>query len=216
LFPALYAIIDASPTDSLKSILSFGEKLAGGGVRLLQLRAKRAPARQLFELSQALVGLIGGSRTLRELKIIVNDRPDIAAIAGAGGVHVGQEDLDVEAARKICASPLWVGVSTHNLEQVRAADHTSADYVALGPIFATATKENPEPVVGLDFLRAARKLTRKPLVAIGGITVQSAGDVYRAGADAVAVISDLRDAADPARRAGEYLQIARDAMQVRE
>ena len=182
----------------------------------MQLRAKRASARQLYDMSQALVGLIAGSRTLRDLKIIVNDRPDIAAIAGAAGVHVGQDDLDAEAARKVCASPLWVGVSTHNLEQVRVADHTSADYVALGPIFATATKENSEPVVGLDFLRAARKLTRKPLVAIGGITVQSAGDVYRAGADSVAVISDLRNAADPARRAGEYLQIARDAMQVRE
>jgi thiamine-phosphate pyrophosphorylase len=166
-------------------------------------------------MSQALVGLIGGSRTLRDLKIMVNDRPDIAAITGAAGVHVGQEDLPVEEARKVCASPLWVGVSTHNLEQVRAADHTTADYVALGPIFGTVTKENPDPVVGLDFLRAARKLTRKPLVAIGGITVQSAGDVYRAGADSVAVISDLRDAADPARRASEYLQIARDATAVR-
>jgi thiamine-phosphate pyrophosphorylase len=215
LFPALYAIIDASPAAPLKSILSFGEKLAGGGVRLMQLRAKRATARQLFDMSQALVGLIGGSRTLRDLKVMVNDRPDIAAITGAAGVHVGQEELPVEEARKVCASPLWVGVSTHNLEQVRAADHTSADYVALGPIFGTVTKENPDPVVGLDFLRAARKLTRKPLVAIGGITVQSAGDVYRAGADSVAVISDLRDAADPARRASEYLQIARDATAVR-
>jgi thiamine-phosphate pyrophosphorylase len=128
---------------------------------------------------------------------------------GAAGVHVGQDDLPVEAARQVCPNPLWVGISTHNLEQLREADATSADYIALGPIFATATKHRPDPVVGIDFLRAARKLTRKPLVAVGGITVQSAGEVFRAGADSVAVISDLRDAPDPAQRAREYLEIAR-------
>src|ERR1700678_670173 len=141
--------------------------------------------------------------------VIVNDRPDIAAMVGAQGVHVGQEDLPVEAARTICPSPLWVGVSTHNLDQLRAADGTSADYIAVGPIFQTATKQNPDPIVGLDFLRKARNLTRKPLVAIGGITVKSAGQVFRAGADSVAVISDLRSAPDPVQRASEYLEIAR-------
>ncbi len=141
--------------------------------------------------------------------MIVNDRPDIAAIAGAHGVHVGQEDLPVEDARKICPPPRWVGVSTHNLEQLRAADVTSADYIAVGPIFPTVTKENPDPVVGLDFLRAARKITRKPLVAIGGITVQSASEVFHAGADSVAVISDLATAPDPAQCAREYLAIAK-------
>jgi thiamine-phosphate pyrophosphorylase len=108
-----------------------------------------------------------------------------------------------------------VGVSTHNLEQLRAADLTSADYIAVGPVFPTATKENPDPVVGIEFLRAARKTTRKPLVAIGGITVQSAGEVFRAGADSVAVISDLALAPDPVRRARDYLTIAKQAMAVR-
>lgn len=214
MFPVLYAIIDASLTDQIQSTLSFAEKLVSGGVRLIQLRAKRASSRQLYDMSRTLINAMSGSRTLRDLKIIVNDRPDIAAMVGAAGVHLGQDDLPVEAARKACPSPLWVGISTHNLEQLREADSTSADYIALGPIFATGTKENPAPVVGLDFLRAARKLTRKPLVAIGGITVQSAGEVFRAGADSVAVISDLSGAADPSRRANEYFEIARNAVRV--
>jgi thiamine-phosphate pyrophosphorylase len=216
LFPALYAIIDASTTDSIQFALSFAEKLVGGGVRLIQLRSKRASSRQFYDMSRGLVSALAGSRTLSDLKIIVNDRPDIATMSGAAGVHVGQDDLPVEASRKICPSPLWVGVSTHNLDQLRAANGTSADYIALGPIFATATKENPEPIVGLDFLRAARKLTRKPLVAIGGITVQSAGEVFRAGADSVAVIGDLRSAPDPGRRAAEYFEIARSVLKVSE
>jgi thiamine-phosphate pyrophosphorylase len=145
------------------------------------------------------------------VRFIVNDRPDIAAIVGAAGVHVGQEDLPVEDARRICGPPLWVGVSTHNLEQLREADRTSADYIAVGPIFPTGTKENPDPVVGIDFLRAARRLTRKPLVAIGGITIESAPDVFRAGADSVAIIRDLLAAPDPGKRAREYLAVAERA-----
>jgi thiamine-phosphate pyrophosphorylase len=173
-------------------------------VQLIQLRAKRLPPRQFAGISSALVADFANST----VRVIVNDRPDIAAIVASAGVHVGQEDLPVEAARKLCPAPQWVGISTHNLEQLRAANLTSADYIAVGPIFPTATKENPDPVVGLEFLRAARQLTRKPLVAIGGITVQSAGEVFRAGADSVAVISDLRNAPDPAQRAREYLAVA--------
>jgi thiamine-phosphate pyrophosphorylase len=138
----------------------------------------------------------------------VNDRPDIASMTGAAGIHVGQEDLPVEAARKTCPQPLWVGVSTHNLDQLQAADRTSADYIAVGPIFATGTKQNPDPVIGLDFLRTARQMTQKALVAIGGITVESASEVYRAGADSIAVIRDLMAAHSPAQRAREYLAIA--------
>jgi thiamine-phosphate pyrophosphorylase len=101
------------------------------------------------------------------------------------------------------------------LEQLRAADATSADYIAVGPIFPTGTKSNPDPVVGLEFLRAARKVTRKPLVAIGGITVESAGDVYQAGADSIAVIRDLMFANDPAQRAREYIAIAKRVVPAR-
>jgi thiamine-phosphate pyrophosphorylase len=205
LFPALYAILDATAGLPPESTLAFAEKLAAAGVELIQLRAKNLPSRRYHELSRALVSRIAQY----PVHVIVNDRPDIAAIAGAHGVHVGQEDLPVADARKICPPPQWVGVSTHNLEQLRAADLTSADYIAVGPIFPTATKENPDPVVGLEFLRAARKITRKPLVAIGGITVKSASDVFRAGADSVAVISDLATAPDPAARARDYLAIAK-------
>jgi thiamine-phosphate pyrophosphorylase len=211
LFPALYAILDATPDLSSESALFLAEKLASAGVELIQLRAKSLTSRQFHELSRALLSGLAS----HAVRVIVNDRPDIAAIAGAHGVHVGQEDLPVENARKICLPPQWVGVSTHNLEQLRAADLTSADYIAVGPVFPTATKQNPDPVVGIEFLRAAGKITRKPLVAIGGITVQSAGDVFRAGADSVAVISDLALAPDPAQRAREYLAIARQAIATR-
>jgi thiamine-phosphate pyrophosphorylase len=211
LFPALYAILDAPNPESMESTLALAGKLVDGGVRLFQLRAKRATSRQLCEMSRSFRQWLESrpDRNSNPVKFIVNDRPDIAALSGASGVHVGQEDLPPEESRKVCAPPLWVGVSTHNLEQLRAADRTSADYIAIGPIFATASKENPDPVVGLEMIRGARKLTRKPLVAIGGITVQSAGDVFRAGADSVAVIGDLSRASDPARRAQEYLKIAR-------
>jgi thiamine-phosphate pyrophosphorylase len=142
------------------------------------------------------------------VRVIVNDRPDIAAMVEAGGVHVGQHDLPADEARRICGPSCWVGVSAHNIEQLRAADLTSVDYVAVGPVFPTSTKENPDPVIGLEFLRVARRATRKTLVAIGGITVESAGEVFRAGADSVAVIRDLVAAPDPASRAAEYLSIA--------
>ena len=211
MFPALYAILDATPGLPPESTLSFAEKLAAAGVELIQLRGKNLSARRFHELSAALISRFAQ----HPVRVIINDRPDIAAIADAHGVHVGQEDLPIADARKICPPPRWVGVSTHNLEQLHAADLTSADYIAVGPIFPTVTKENPDPVVGLDFLRAARKITGKPLVAIGGITVQSASEVFKAGADSVAVISDLATAPDPAQRAREYLTIAKQVIATR-
>jgi thiamine-phosphate pyrophosphorylase len=126
-------------------------------------------------------------------------------------VHVGQEDLGVEDARAICGPDRWVGVSAHTLEQVAEANLTSADYVAFGPIFPTATKKNPDPVVGTDLLRQARRITKKPLVAIGGITLERAAEVYRAGADSLAVIRDLISVPNPAVRAREYLDVAASA-----
>ena len=117
------------------------------------------------------------------MRLIVNDRPDIALLAGAGGVHVGQDDLGVEDARAICGREKWVGISTHTLEQLAQADRTSADYIAIGPIFQTATKKNPDPVVGYEGVRRARELTEKPLVAIGGITRANARSVLDAGAE---------------------------------
>jgi thiamine-phosphate pyrophosphorylase len=126
-------------------------------------------------------------------------------------VHVGQEDLGVEEARAICGPQRWVGVSTHTLEQVAAADRTSADYVAFGPIFPTTTKQDPDAVVGTELLRRARQMTRKPLVAIGGITVERAAEVYGAGADSLAVVRDLICATSPGERAREYFEVAASA-----
>lgn len=201
-FPPLYAILDATP--GVPEIMPLATALADAGARLFQIRAKHVAVRTVFEAARDLSAHLA----VRGAKIIVNDRPDVAFLAGAAGVHVGQEDLPVEEARKICGPGMWVGVSTHNLEQLRQADATSADYIAVGPVFPTGTKENPDPVVGLAFIRLARSVTKKPLVAIGGITVESAEQVYRAGADCVAVIRDLRIAPDPARRARKYLEIA--------
>ncbi|MGA2718359.1 MAG: thiamine phosphate synthase [Candidatus Acidiferrales bacterium] len=208
MFSALYAILDPSLTPEP---VAFARQLADAGVQLIQLRDKRGSSRKIHEQARELMSLQSSG-----VRIIVNDRPDIAAIAGAAGVHVGQDDLPVEDARKICRPPLWVGVSTHNLNQLREADATSADYIAVGPIFPTSTKENPDPVVGLDLLRAARQLTRKPLVAIGGVTVESAEDVFAAGADSVAVIKDLALAGDDLRnRVRGYQAAAERARKLR-
>jgi thiamine-phosphate pyrophosphorylase len=201
-FPPLYAILDLASIDGAAA--GVPETLAKAGVTLFQIRDKHAAAREIFEASRRLVEQLGP----RGVHVIVNDRPDIATMTGAGGVHVGQGDLPVEEARKIVGPQRWVGVSTHNIEQFRLASSSSADYIAVGPIFSTLTKANPDPVVGIEFLRTVRKLTRKPLVAIGGITIESAESVFRAGADSVAVVSDLLQAADPAKRAKKYFEIA--------
>jgi thiamine-phosphate pyrophosphorylase len=205
-FPRLYAIID--PTLLTISELDLAETLAGSGVELIQYRNKTDSSRQFFEISRQLSSALKP----RGVRLIVNDRPDIALLTGAGGVHVGQDDLPVEDSRVIFGGihgkDRWVGVSTHTLEQLIAADRTSADYIALGPIFPTATKKNPDPVVGTELLRKARQLTKKPLVAIGGITLERAAEVFRAGADSVAVIRDLICAPNPGARAREYLDLA--------
>jgi len=135
----------------------------------------------------------------------MNDRADLCLAAEFDGVHVGQDDLSPGSARKIIGRARWLGVSTHNPAQVREADRTSADYIAIGPVFATGSKLNPDPVVRLEGVRRARELTRKPLVAIGGITRQNCRAVIDAGADSVAVISDLMR--DPGKSVEEFLRI---------
>ncbi len=210
-FPRLYAIMDAVLLADSEP--AFAKMLAQSGIELVQYRSKNSSSRAFFEASSRIAHELRGT----SVRFIVNDRADVARLVGAGGVHVGQEDLPVERARAVCANgseavgrmgPFWVGVSTHTLEQVRAAEATSADYIAVGPIYDTATKEKPDAVVGVDFIRRARELTRKPLVAIGGITVERAPEVFRAGADSVAIARDLICAADPGARAREYLAVA--------
>jgi thiamine-phosphate pyrophosphorylase len=211
-FPRLYAIIDASLLSGSElpkndSGLAIAQMLANSGVELIQYRDKRSNSRQYYEVSLQFAQALANTPA----RFIVNDRPDIALLTGAGGVHVGQTDLSVEDARAICGVDRWVGVSTHNLEQLREADKTSANYIAFGPVFATATKQNPDPVVGLEHLREARRLTRKPLVAIGGMTLDRAAEVYAAGADSICVARDLLRSPDPAACARAYLRIASEA-----
>ena len=208
-FPPLYAIIDAALLKKT-SELSFVEMMAESGVELLQYRNKRASSRELFEASQSISATLSrlAKPGIYKPRFIVNDRADIAVLAGAQGVHVGQQDLNVEEARAIVGPDILVGVSTHSLEQLDAADKTSADYIALGPIFPTSSKENPDLVVGLDLLREARQHTCKPLVAIGGITLERAAEVFRAGADSLAVARDLIVAENPAARAQLFLKQA--------
>lgn len=207
MFPPLYAILDADTLPAElreRECLSLAESLCKAGVTLIQYRDKTGSSRALYETGIRLSALLSG----KGAKLILNDRPDIAVLCGAAGVHVGQEDLGVEQARSICGPLLWVGVSTHNLAQLKEAIATSADYVAVGPIFSTSSKQNPDPIVGLEFIQQARKLTSKPIVAIGGITLQNAASVWQAGADSVAVINDLVRAPSPAGRAREFLELA--------
>jgi thiamine-phosphate pyrophosphorylase len=135
----------------------------------------------------------------------MNDRADLAVAVECAGVHVGQDDLSPEGARRVIGPKLLLGVSTHNPEQLQAADKTSADYLAIGPVFSTASKDKPDPVVGIEGVRRARALTRKPLVAIGGITRANAASVIDAGADSVAVIGDLVH--EPRRSAEDFFRI---------
>jgi len=199
--PRLYVILDAALLTHPETQIA--ASLAEAGVRLLQYRNKQAPARELLEKSRSLAEKL----LPWQVTFIVNDRADVAALAGANGVHVGQDDLAVESARQIVGPSSIVGVSTHNLEQFAAAAATSADYIAIGPVFETGTKANPDPVVGTEMIRAARRLTDKPIVAIGGITLERAAEAMAAGADSLAVISDILRAADPANRAHQFIEL---------
>jgi thiamine-phosphate pyrophosphorylase len=198
--PRLYVILDATLLKN--SPQNCAQELAAAGVRLMQYRDKAGSARVLLQASRELVS----SLKPHGVSVVVNDRPDVAALAGATGVHVGLDDLTPEQARAVVGEEMWVGVSTHNLEQFRGATVSSADYIAVGPIFATTSKENPDPVVGLELIRQVRKLTEKPIVAIGGITLERAASVIAAGADSVAVIRDVVCAAKPGERARRFLE----------
>jgi thiamine-phosphate pyrophosphorylase len=187
--------------------MEMAERLLRAGVRLFQYRDKNAPAREMMQTARELAGRLRPEGAA----LIVNDRPDVAYLAGASGVHVGQEDLGVDEARSVAGPGKWVGVSTHNADQFRAAAQTSADYIALGPIFATVSKERTDPVVGKELLKQVRPLTSKPIVAIGGITLDRAREVIEAGADSVAVISGILQARDPGERARQYLDVLETA-----
>ena len=200
--PRLYAIIDAAYSRGIEPLCAFAEELVAAGVSLLQYRNKSGNAREVLEHARELKHRIGD-----RARLIMNDRADLCLAAGFDGVHVGQDDLSSGSVRKIIGPDLWLGVSTHSPGQLAEADTSPADYLAIGPVFPTSSKAKPDPVVGLDGVRRARFLTRKPLVAIGGITRHNAASVINAGADSVAVISDLL--ADPRKSAEEFFRVLR-------
>jgi thiamine-phosphate pyrophosphorylase len=200
--PRLYAILDSSRFADIDALWLSATELIAGGVTLLQYRNKSGKARQMLEQAWELKRRLGSS-----VKLIMNDRADLCLAAGFDGVHVGRDDLSPAGARAVIGNSLWLGVSTHNPEQLVEADKTTADYLAIGPVFATLSKANPDPVIGLDGVRQARALTRKPLVAIGGITRENCRSVVEAGVDAVAVISDL--IREPRKSAEEFFRILR-------
>ncbi len=200
--PRLYAILDTSLFPNDVALLAAAQDMVAGGVTLLQYRNKTGHARQMLDQARELKALLGDSVTL-----IMNDRADLCLSAEFGGVHVGQDDLSPESVRTIIGPTLCLGVSTHNPVQVVEADQTSADYIAVGPVFGTSSKANPDPVIGLEGVRQARALTRKPLVAIGGITRANCRSVLDAGADSVAVISDLIN--ESRKSAEEFLRSLR-------
>lgn len=198
--PSLYPILDAAQfataPDPVEALVRFAEELIAGGATLMQYRSKLASARETLSHARELKRVVG-----ERAKLMMNDRLDLCVAAGFDGVHLGQDDLEPAAARSIfdfvearkaqSGRRLWIGFSTHSATQAALADALPVDYIAIGPVFSTASKANPDPVIGLEGVRAARRSTSKPLVAIGGITRANCLSVREAGADSVAVIADL-------------------------
>jgi thiamine-phosphate pyrophosphorylase len=216
--PRLYAILDASCFSDPEYLFRIAEELTAAGVTLIQYRNKSGNAQVMLTQARELRRQTRTEPALSLPKrvsaphghgsfprLIMNDRSDLCLAAEFDGVHIGQDDLSPDAVRKIIGPDRWLGVSTHNPPQVMEADRTSADYIAIGPVFATGSKANPDPPIGPAGVRQARALTRKPLVAIGGITRENCRSVIDAGADSVAVISDLTR--HPRKSAEEFLRI---------
>jgi len=200
--PPIYPIID--PQISPRPIKVVVEELSRAGVQLIQLREKNVSSREFFRDTQELLEF---SRPYR-MTVIVNDRADIAWLSGAHGVHLGQEDLPVAEARKILGPHTIIGCSTHSLDQALEAQQGSADYIAIGPIYATASKENPDPIVEWNELAAIRRRVVKPLVAVGGITAENAKRLFDLGIDSVAVIREILCALDIGGKIQEFLRLA--------
>jgi thiamine-phosphate pyrophosphorylase len=205
-FPALCAILDAASAESAGwPILDLAAAYLRGGARFLQLRAKNMAGDRFLATASAVVQLARRHQAL----VVVNDRADIASLSNADGVHVGQEDLSPAAVRRLVGEAAIVGLSTHTVEQIDRAVLEPVNYVAIGPVFDTATKATGYERVGLEMVREAARRARArdlPLVAIGGVTLETAQAVLDAGAASVAVISDLLVTADPEARVRAYIE----------
>jgi thiamine-phosphate pyrophosphorylase len=206
-FPRLYPILDAGVLAARGvSIAEYARVLRATGITLLQYRDKDGADAAILKNAEQIFDIFAGSGA----RLLMNDRMDLMLLAGWDGVHVGQKDMAPADVRIVVGDGRVIGVSTHTEEQVRIAAETTADYVAIGPVFATGTKLDAEPVVGLEEVRRARTLTSKPLVAIGGITRENARSVIDAGADSVAVISGLFRLGEPVERSvGDFLEVLR-------
>ena len=197
--PALYAILDPEQIGS-RSPENVLRQLLRGGARMIQLRAKAMSSRDFIHLAQ----------TARELttpfncKLIINDRIDIALGSAADGVHLGQEDVPLQVGRRLLGDRL-IGISTHSLEQAQEAEENGADYIGFGPIFGTATKDTGYTARGLEMLAQIRAAVALPVVAIGGITAANIQDVWQAGADSAAIISDILKSEEVATKVGAIL-----------
>jgi thiamine-phosphate pyrophosphorylase len=184
--PRFYPIIDTAVlAPTVFSPMRVAEEAAAAGVTILQYRHKERWTQDVFDEAKAIAAVCREAAIL----FVVNDRADFGHLLSAG-LHIGQHDLPPTAARRVIGKSI-LGFSTHNAQQLRLAVGAPVDYVSLGPVFATKSKENPDPVVGIEGLRACRPLTAKPLVAIGGITLENAAEVLAAGADSVAIISGI-------------------------
>jgi thiamine-phosphate pyrophosphorylase len=190
--PKIYPITDVSVSGGMSHAEQF-KKLAAGGAAMIQLREKKASPREFYEAAGEVLTLAGKSG----VKVIINDRADIAFALKADGVHLGQDDLPPAAARRLLGDNAIIGFSTHSAAQAIEAVKLPVDYIAVGPIFATATKQNPDPAIGIEGLKRVREtIGNFPLVAIGGITLENVGQVFAAGADSAAVIGDILSAPD--------------------
>ncbi len=208
-WPRLYAIVDAgSASRAGRTPVDLARAYLDGGARLLQLRAPGVDTRTLFEWARDIVALAAP----RGARVVVNDRCDVALMSGADGVHVGQDDLPAAAARELLGPAAVVGLSTHDASQLDDALAQPVSYLAVGPVRDTRTKDTGYAAVGLEAVRrAARAAGSRPVVAIGGITLEAAPAVIAAGAASVAVISDLLAGGDPAGRVRAYLDALGEA-----
>jgi len=197
-----YAIVD--PAGGHEPV-SLAETLLEAGARIMQLRLKDAPGRDFLAAARAIAAMCRS----RDAILIVNDRVDIAMLADAHGVHLGQQDLPLDAARRIAGPGMIIGISTHNLEQARAAENGGADYIGFGPMYPGGLK-NIAAGVGLGNLRAIRAAVKLPIVAIGGITEARVAETLAAGADAVAIITDVVKAPDVGAKVRSILALKRD------
>lgn len=207
--PKVYPILDSAALDRRGIALeTAAAAFLEGGAGILQLRHKGHWGRAMFEVAQRIATLCHEAGAT----FVINDRADFAMLLNAG-LHVGQEDLPPREARKLIGSEPLLGYSSHNPAQLCEAGGEPVDYVALGPVFGTASKENPDPVVGIEEVRRCRALLEKPLVAIGGITLDSAPELWAAGADAVAIIGGLLPDSANARSLRERMELWQTAAQ---